>query len=296
MADIEMLALYWTVSGPTDILSGRQWSPFDWRDRCAQAAAVGFDGLGLWHADIEHQLQSRTLAEMSTIFADAGLTYLEAEFLTDFFVDQRDAARAESDRVRRLLFDTAAAFGAHHIKVGNLFGTPCELARLTDEFARLCQDAAAHTDAKVVYEFMPFDANVRSLDAALAIVQGAAQRNGGLAIDTWHLVKLGIIPADLHRIPPEYLSWVELSDGRLASMTDLSDETLNHRKLPGDGEFDIGGYVDACRGAGYRGPWGVEVLSAELRSLPIEEMFKRAFETTAGQLRTRLRRPDKEIR
>jgi hypothetical protein len=41
--------------------------------------------------------------------------------------------------------------------------------------------------------------------------------------------------------------------------------------------------VDACREAGYPGPWGVEVLSAELRSLPIEQEFERAYETTAAQ-------------
>ncbi len=286
MADTEMLALYWTVSGPVEFGTGREWSLFDWRDRCAHAARVGFSGLGLWHADIEHQLESRTLAEMSKIFADAGLTYLEAEFLTDFFAEP-GPARTDSDRRRGLLLDTAVAFGAHHIKVGNLFGTPCELGRLTEEFGRLCQDAAGHTDARVVYEFMPFDVNVHSLDAALQVVQGAGQRNGGLAIDTWHLAKLGITPADLRRIPPEYLSWVELSDGQLADMPDLGQECLDHRRLPGEGEFDIDGYVEVCSELGYRGPWGVEVLSAELRSLPIDEEFNRAFGATDGQLRAR---------
>jgi sugar phosphate isomerase/epimerase len=291
MAELDMLALYWTVSGPVDFRAGREWSQFGWPKRCAEAARVGFKGLGVWHADIEHQLETSTLAEMSKIFADAGLTYLEAEFLTDFFVDRSSAARAESDRRRRLLLEAASAFGAHHIKVGNLFGTPCELGRLTDEFAALCEDTAQHTDARVVYEFMPFDANVRTLDAALAVVRGAGQRNGGLAIDTWHMVKLGITPVDLRRIPPEYLSWVEISDGQLTAMPDLSEECLNHRRLPGEGEFDIGGYIDACSELGYRGPWGVEVLSAELRSLPIEAEFNRAFETTDGQLRLRLGSP-----
>jgi sugar phosphate isomerase/epimerase len=285
MAELDMLALYWTVSGPVEFGTGREWSQFGWPERCAEAARVGFKGLGLWHTDIEHQLETSTLAEMSKIFADAGLMYLEAEFLTDFFADRGGAARAESDRRRGLLFDTASAFGAHHIKVGNLFGTPCELGRLTAEFAALCQDAARHTDAMLVYEFMPFDANVRTLDTALAVVRGAGQRNGGLAIDTWHMTKLGISPADLRGIPAEYLSWVEISDGQLATMPDLSEECLNHRRLPGEGEFDIGGYVDACSELGYRGPWGVEVLSADLRSLPIEEMFKRAFESTDGLLR-----------
>ena len=39
----------------------------------------------------------------------------------------------------------------------------------------------------------------------------------------------------------------------------------------------------ACREIGYAGPWGVEVLSEDLRNLPIEEEFERAYETTIAQ-------------
>jgi sugar phosphate isomerase/epimerase len=285
MGEIELLALYWTVCGPADVHIGREWSLFDWRDRCAEAARVGFKGLGLWHADIEHQLKTSTLREMKSVFDDAGLTYLQVEFLADFFVDPGEPARAESDERRKLLFETAAAFGAHHIKVGNIPGTPCELGKLTEAYAALCEDAANHTDAQVVYEFMPFDVNINTLDAALALVGGADRPNAGLAIDTWHMGKLGITPDDLRRIRLEELVWVELSDGQVESMEDLIDETVNHRQLPGEGEFDIPAYVDVCREIGYEGPWGVEVLSAELRSLPIEEEFQRAYDTTLAQFR-----------
>jgi sugar phosphate isomerase/epimerase len=78
---------------------------------------------------------------------------------------------------------------------------------------------------------------------------------------------------------------VELSDGQLENMPDPIDEVINHRRLPGEGEFNIPAYVAACCSAGYPGPWGVEVLSAELRSLPIEEEFRRAYQTTAAQVR-----------
>jgi sugar phosphate isomerase/epimerase len=285
MSEIELLALYWTISGPAEVHVGREWSTFSWPDRCAEAARVGFSGLGLWHADIEHQLERSSLDEMKKVFDDAGLTHLQVEFLADFFVPAGEAARSESDARRKLLFDTAAAFDAHHIKVGNIPGTPCGLEQLTEAFAELCEDAANHTTAKVVYELMPFDVNVNTLDAALALIQGAGARNGGLAIDTWHMAKLGITPSALRRIPLEYLTWVELSDGQLEDMEDPIDETVNHRKLPGEGEFDIPGYVEACREVGYEGPWGVEVLSEELRSLPIEEEFQQAYETTAAQFR-----------
>ena len=285
MAQDELLALYWTVSGPADVHVGREWSTFDWRDRCAHGARVGFRGMGLWHADIEHQLQTRTLADMKAIFDDVGLQYLQVEFLADFFVAAGQPERVQSDQRRQLLFETAAAFDAHHIKVGNIPGTPCELGALTEAFAQLCQDAAGHTSAKVAYELMPFDVNVNTLDAALQVVQDAGAPNGGLAIDTWHMAKLGITPEDLRRIPLEYLTWVELSDGQFENLPDRVDETVNHRRLPGEGEFDIPAYVEVCQQIGYPGPWGVEVLSAELRELPIETEFDRAYETTAAQFR-----------
>ncbi len=280
----ELLGLYWTVSGPVEVHVGREWSLFDLRDRCEHAARVGMAGTGLWHADLEHVLETRTLPEVRKLFDDHGLSYLELEFLWEWFLDPSDERRQESDRLRALLFEAAAALPAHHIKVGNIPGTPCELPRLIEAYGELCADAAEHTDARIVYEFMPFDVNVHDLDTALALVDGADAPNGGLAIDTWHMSKLGITPDDLRRVPLSRLGWVELSDGFYENTDDPIDETVNHRQLPGEGEFPIPAYVAACREIGYDGPWGVEVLSEELRNLPIEEIFDRAYETTVSQL------------
>jgi sugar phosphate isomerase/epimerase len=280
----ELLGLYWTVSGPVEVHVGREWSLFDLRDRCEHAARVGMAGTGLWHADLEHVLETRTLPEVRKLFDDHGLSHLELEFLWEWFLDPSDERRQESDRLRALLFEAAAALPAHHIKVGNIPGTPCELPRLIEAYGELCADAAEHTDARIVYEFMPFDVNVHDLDTALALVDGADAPNGGLAIDTWHMSKLGITPDDLRRVPLSRLGWVELSDGFYENMDDPIDETVNHRQLPGEGEFRIPAYVAACREIGYDGPWGVEVLSEELRNLPIEEIFDRAYETTVSQL------------
>jgi sugar phosphate isomerase/epimerase len=281
--DVELLGLYWTVSGPVEVHVGREWSHFSWADRCAEARTVGFSGLGIWHADLQHVLETQSLRDMKETFDDSGLRYLELEFLMDWFLDEDDERRHASDEIRELLFDAAGALDAHHIKVGNIPGTPCGIPQLTERFGELCADAAQHTDATIVYELMPFDVNVNHLDTALAVVEGAAADNGGLAIDTWHMSKLGIEPMDLLRVPLEYLSWVELSDGRLDDMDDLIDETVNHRALPGEGEFDVRSYVEACVEHGYEGPWGVEVLSDELRNNPIDVIFRRAYEATAAQ-------------
>jgi sugar phosphate isomerase/epimerase len=280
---VELLGLYWTVSGPVEVHVGREWSLFDWADRCSAARTVGFRGLGIWHADLQHVLETQSLRDMKRAFDDNGLRYLELEFLMDWFLDPGDDRRRASDLIRTLLFDAANAFDAHHIKVGNIPGVPAELSQLTESFGELCVDAVEHTDAKIVYEVMPFDTNVHSLDSVLTVVAGAGAPNGGVAIDTWHMSKLGIAPDDLRRIPLEYLSWVELSDGLREDMDDRVDETVNHRALPGEGDFDLRAYVDVCRDHGYTGPWGVEVLSDELRNNPIDVIFRRAYETTAAQ-------------
>lgn len=283
-ASPELLGLYWTTSGPVEVHIGREWSLFDLRARCEQAARVGMAGIGLWHADLEHVLETQSLRDVRSAFDDTGLRYLELEFLMEWFLDPSDERRKESDRVRDLLWRAAAELPAHHVKVGNIPGTPCDLDTLTERYADLCAHAAEHHDAKVVYEFMPFDANVRDLETALALVDGANAQNGGLAIDTWHMCKLGISPDDLRAVPARHLGWVELSDGLYENMDDLIDETVNHRRLPGEGEFPIAYYVQACRDAGYDGPWGVEVLSDDLRNRPIDEIFDRAYSTSAAAL------------
>jgi sugar phosphate isomerase/epimerase len=280
----DLLALYWTVSGPVEVHGEREWSLFDLRDRCEEAARAGFKGIGIWHADLEHVLETRTFAEVKTLLDDNGLDYLELECLLDWFLDPGDELRRASDERRDLLFEAAAALDAHHVKVANIFGRPCELPKLKERFAELCADAAKRHGALMVYELMPFDVNVHDLDTAVAVVEAAGTPNAAVALDTWHMGKLGIEPDDLRAVPSELLGWVELSDGPYESLPDLVDETVNHRRLPGAGEFPIPAYVAACRELGYDGPWGVEVLSEELRNLPIDQIFERAYETSSAQL------------
>ena len=266
------------------ISTGREWSLFGWPERCAEAARVGMRGLGLWHTDLEHLLQTHTLAELRSVFVDHGLEALELEFLNDWFVPVGDPRRTASDEQRDLLFTAAAELDAHHITLGNLRRTEAPLEQITTAFAELCADAADRHAAPLTYELMPFDVNAGSIEAVVQIVGGAAAPNGGIALDTWHLGKMRIAPADLARIPAADIAYVELSDGMRADMPDHSRETTRFRRLPGEGEFDIPGYVRALVELGYRGPWGVEVLSDDLRALPMPEMFRRTVETTRAQL------------
>lgn len=276
--DVELLASYWTISAGVPH-TDREYSPFDFRDRVEAAAKAGFKGFGIWHADLDHVLERRTLQEMKQILDDNGIKHVELEFLTDWFLEGE--RKKKSDLQKQKLFKAAEVLGAGHVKVGDFFQENCPMPRLIEAFHTLCADAANH-GTRVGFELMPF-AMIRTLEETLALVEGAGANNGGICFDLWHMVKLGIPDEEVARVPLEYIVSVELNDGTFTAPWSLHEDTVNHRRLCGEGEFDIKGFIASVQRAGYTGPWGIEVLSEELRKLPLEELTTRAFETTSAQ-------------
>lgn len=283
MPEVELIASYWTLSGGALPHTDKEYSTFDFKDRVAAAAKAGFKGIGLWHADLAHILERRSLAEMHRILDDHGIKYVELEFLYDWFLD--DERRKKSDAQRHLLLTAAEALGARHVKVGDFFREECDTQRLIEEFAQLCRDADEH-GTSIVYEMMPFS-RIDSLEAVRELVEGASARNGGVIFDLWHIVKLGIPYESVARFPKQYFAGVELNDGYLKSPAgmDFREETTGHRKFCGTGEFDVKGFVKALQNSPYRGPVGIEVLSKELRTWPLDKAVTTAFDTTIAQFR-----------
>jgi sugar phosphate isomerase/epimerase len=280
----ELLASYWTICGGAEPHSDHEFSPFPLAERAASAARAGFTGMGLWHADLAHLRTKHSLPEMKRIFDDQGIRHLELEFLTDWFVDGEK--RNISDANRRLLLEAAAVLGARHIKVGDFFKTACPMDDLIEEFAQLCHEARQH-GTRIVFEFMPFS-RIDSLKECRQLVEGAAQPNGGICVDLWHVVKLGIPFAEVAAIPPNYLLSIELNDGFLKAPEgmDLVTETTCHRAFCGEGEMDVRGFVQALQRAGtYRGPWGIEVLNQAQRAWELDRLTARAYDTTLAQFR-----------
>jgi sugar phosphate isomerase/epimerase len=277
--DVELLASYWTIAGGAQPHTDKDYSPFDFRDRVEAAARAGFKGFGLWHTDVAHTLEKRSFAEMRRILDDNGIRHVELEFLADWFLEGE--RKRQSDATKKLLMTAAAALGARHIKVGDFSREKCPMPRLIEAFAALCREGADH-GTRILFELMPF-AMIDTLNGALEMVEGAAAENGGIVLDAWHVVKLGIPYEELARVPARFLLGVELNDGTLEAPWSLHEDTVNHRRLCGKGEFDVRGFIDGVQRAGYNGPYGIEVLSEELRQWPLEKVVTRAFRTTMGQ-------------
>jgi sugar phosphate isomerase/epimerase len=276
MGTVDLLASYWTIAGAALPHTDREYSPFDFKDRAQAAARAGFRGMGIWHADLAHIRERRSLKEMKQILDDSGIKHVELEFIADWFTEG-----AESDIRTRMLLEAAEALGAHHVKVGDFFGKKTPMPRLIESFATLCAEAANH-GTKIGFELMPF-AMINTLEDAVALVEGARAKNGGICFDLWHIVKLRIPYEDVARVPQHQVVSIELNDGTFEAPWSLHEDTVNHRRFCGEGEFDVKSFIDCMQKAGYRGPWGIEVLSEELRTKSLEELTTRAYQTTIAQ-------------
>ncbi len=278
--NIELLAAYWTIAGDVYPMGPSEVSPFSFTDRMEAAGRAGFTGIGLVHNGMIATVDQIGYPAMKSILEQNGIKHIELEFLVDWY--HTGERRRQSDKVRRELLEAARALGVRSIKIGPGIGEDsADIDLMVKEFTALCQQAA-DVDANIVLEIMPFS-NVRTIETALAIVEGADQPNGGLLLDIWHLQRGGIDFSEIARIPARFIKSVELNDAHRYPIEPLWMDTIHKRVLPGDGIFDIPAFIHAIQAKGYEGPWGLEVISDTHRKLPLEVMANRAFETTMRQ-------------
>jgi sugar phosphate isomerase/epimerase len=274
MQNVELMNLYWTTAG---VFPGQgEISRFDFKDRVRASAKAGFKGIGIWHTDLEHILQHRSLQEMKRILDDNDLKHVELEFITDWFLD--GARKAESDSRRKRLLEASEILHAKHVKVGDFYNSTCPMPRIIESFAALCAEAEKY-GATIGFEIMGC-AMIDNIKEAVAMVETAGVNNGGLIIDIYQVANLGMTYEAISSIPLKYLTNVELNDGTLPGSP---NHDPSNRKFCGEGEYDIKGFINCVINMGYKGPWGIEVISEKLALLPLKEMTIRAFNTSMAE-------------
>lgn len=280
MSEFELIASCWTTAGAAAPGRGDETSPHPLPERIEAAASAGFTGFGLVHADLVAAREHYGYRAMREMFESAGMRHLEVEFLGDWWTD--GDRRVASDLVRRDLLAACDALGASHIKVaGELGDTPFDVAHCARELAELAAQAD-QVGARVSLEFLPMF-NIRTLDQARTVVEMAGHRAAGVMLDLWHVARTDTPLPDIAALPSELIAAVELDDAAAEPVESLWEDTIDYRRLPGEGDLDVPGFINAVRATGWDGPWGVEILSEEYRNRPVAEAVADAYAATASQ-------------
>lgn len=241
--------------------------------RVEVARAAGFDGIGLHVRDYARlRADGWTDAGLRSLLRDNGFDLVEIETALGWD-DSPELRDADGRQREEWAFQLADAVGARHVTaVGALTGTLRDTA--TEGFAALCDRAAEH-GLLVALEPQACSA-VADLSAAVAIVRGAGRPNGGLNLDVWHRTRGGWPPTELSALAPEEIVVVQLDDGPMTPVTDdYLEECTRYRSAPGEGEFDLTGFVNAVYATGTQAPISIEVLSDELDQLPPAQVAER---------------------
>jgi sugar phosphate isomerase/epimerase len=258
-------------------------------ERIEAAVAGGFAGISLYPSDISRaKAEGMDLATIRRRIEDAGLEIGELDPLMSWLPGSSLGSDATEEGAtffasgERDFYEIAEAIGGRSINAVVMTDDPPASDRIAEAYAALCDRAAEH-GLLVHLEYLPWT-SIATLDDALQIARQADRPNGGVLVDSWHHFRsgsanpdasargriLGVQLNDAPRVPPENVSVI--------------DETLHHRRVPGEGDIDLTGLVRALDAAGCSAPIGVEVFSDALAGLAPVEIGQRLGDATRAVL------------
>lgn len=240
-------------------------------ERVSAAAAAGFAGIGIHIAGWKRlRREGWGVADLAAVLDRYGVLAVEIEFLQGWAGRPEVAAVAAEQE--ELAFELIDGLGARHLQIGGPYATSWDEA--VEAFAGLC-DRAAPRGVFVSLEYLPEMTNIGSVGEALAIVDAADRPNGGVCTDSWHHERGPDSLADLAAaaeavtetaaaaaVGRPRITSVQFDDGPVPrAEADYVTDTSTNRLPPGEGAFDLVGFLRTLGRAGVRAPLGLEVIS-----------------------------------
>lgn len=225
-------------------------------------AAAGFDGVEIFEPDLI--ASDHSPEEIRHLARRLGLSL-------DLYQPLRDLEGVDeatfTDNLRRAgaTFATAQRLGIGTVLVCSNVGTATvDSDELSADQLRRIGDLAARYDIRIAFEALAWGRYVDDYRRAWRIVEIADHPNVGVCLDSFHVLSRGHDPSGIEEIPGDKIFYLQLADAPALSM-DVLSWSRHHRLFPGEGSFDLAGFVRHTLAAGYDGPWSLEVFNDTFR-------------------------------
>ena len=231
-------------------------------DKLTAAAGAGFDGIEIFEPDLIACPWSPR--EVAARCADVGLSI-------ELYQPFRDLDSTDDERFARNLrraerkFRIMRQLGVDTVLVCSSVSADAvaDPDRLAEQLALAAQLAAEH-GVRIAYEALAWGTHVSTWDASWDAVRRADSPALGVCLDSFHVLSRGGDPAGFAEVPGEKLFFLQLADAPQLQM-DVLQWSRHHRLFPGQGAFDLVGFVRSVLAAGYRGPLSLEVFNDVFR-------------------------------
>jgi 4-hydroxyphenylpyruvate dioxygenase len=196
--------------------------------------------------------------------ADLGLAVELYQPFRDFEAMPPDRFAASLKRAERK-FDVMERLGADTMLVcSNVSPDAIGDDALAAQHLRTLAERAAARGLVIAYEALAWGRHVRDYQHSWEIVRAAGHPALGVCLDSFHILSRGSDPAGIRHVPGEKIFFLQLADAPVLAM-DVLQWSRHHRCFPGQGGFDLPGFVGHVLAAGYRGPLSLEVFSDTFR-------------------------------
>lgn len=231
-------------------------------EKLAAISAAGYDGIEIFEQDfIAHD---GSPAEVGRMVRDHGLEITMLQPFRDFECLPEPLRSKAFDRAERK-FDLMQELGTDLI----LICSSCHPAslggidRAANDLNELGERAKAR-GLRVGYEALAWGRHVNDHRDAWEIVRRADHDNIGLILDSFHTLGRGLSPESIRSIPGDKIFFVQLADAPAIPM-DLLYWSRHFRNMPGEGDLDVRGFMQAVMAAGYTGPLSLEIFNDQFR-------------------------------
>ncbi|MGE7958964.1 3-dehydroshikimate dehydratase QuiC [Pseudomonas sp. NPDC089530] len=228
-------------------------------------AAAGFDGVEIFENDLLYYDGSPR--EIRQMCADLGIAITLFQPFRDFEGCRRDRLQRNLERAERK-FDLMQELGTDLVLVcSNVAADSVGDRQILVDDLRLLAERAGSRGLRIGYEALAWGRHVNTYQQVWDIVRAADHPSLGVLLDSFHTLSLKGDPAAIAEIPGDRIFFVQMADAPLLAM-DVLEWSRHFRCFPGQGDFDLPGFLAPIIKSGYTGPLSLEIFNDGFRAAP----------------------------
>lgn len=228
-------------------------------------AAAGFDGVEIFENDLLYYDGSPR--EVRQMCADLGIAITLFQPFRDFEGCRRDRLARNLERAERK-FDLMQELGTDLVLVCSNASADCvgDESILRDDLSLLAEHAGRR-GLRIGYEALAWGKHVSTWQQVWNLVRQVDHPSLGVLLDSFHTLSLKGDPSAIAQIPGDKIFFVQMADAPILAM-DVLEWSRHFRCFPGQGEFDLAGFLAPIIKSGYTGPLSLEIFNDGFRAAP----------------------------
>lgn len=234
-------------------------------EKLEAVAAAGFDGVEIFENDLLYYDGSPR--EIRQMCADLGIAITLFQPFRDFEGMPRERLHRNIDRAERK-FDLMQELGTDLVLVCSTVAPDSTGdERILVDDMRLLAERAGARGLRIGYEALAWGRHVNRYSQVWNIVRQADHPALGVILDSFHTLSLKDDPAGIAQIPGDKIFFVQMADAPILAM-DVLEWSRHFRNFPGQGDFDLPGFLAPILQTGYSGPLSLEIFNDGFRAAP----------------------------